>query len=372
MPRSLIPRTMRAVILTGHGGLDKLEIQEAWPVPVPGDGEVLIRVRATALNNTDINTRTAWYHADVTSGITSEGGQAGFADAEGKSANWAGVALSFPRIQGADVCGEIVAVGPGVPEGRIGQRVIVDGWLRDVDDPRNGAKAGYFGSECDGGFAQYTTIASDLAHAVRSDLSDAELASFPCAYATSENMVGRARVGDGDHVLITGASGGVGSAAIQLCKRRGATVIALAGETKHDQLRALGPDLLLPRDPADLEAALRPVTGDGKVDVVLDVVGAPSFAMVTERLRHAGRYASAGAIGGPTVDFNLRDLIYRDLEFRGATVLPPRVFSNLVGYIERGEVRPVIGKIFKLDEIHAAQELFLTKALVGKIVLEVD
>jgi NADPH:quinone reductase-like Zn-dependent oxidoreductase len=368
----VVPKTMRAVVLTGHGGLDKLELHADWPVPTPAAGEVLIRVRAAALNNTDINTRTAWYHEDVKSGITTDGGQGGFSDAEGKSANWSGKALAFPRIQGADVCGEIVAVGAGVSEDRVGQRVILDGWLRDPDDPMNGETAGYFGSETDGGFAQYTVIDGALAHAVRSDLSDVELASFPCAYATCENMVSRGEVRAGDQVLITGASGGVGSAAIQLCKRRGATVVALAGESKHDQLRPLGADLLLPRMPDDLEAALTPITGDGKVDVVLDVVGGPGFATVTDRLRHGGRYASAGAIGGPTVEFNLRNLIYRDLQFRGATVLPPSVFADLVGYIERGEVRPVVGKVFKLEDIRAAQELFLTKALVGKIVLEVD
>lgn len=367
-----IPKSMKAVVLTGHGGLDRLEVHDGWPVPTPGDGDVLIRVRATALNNTDINTRTAWYHEDVKSGITTEGGQSGFTDAVGKSSGWSGAAISFPRIQGADICGEIVAVGPGVAQDRVGERVIVDGWLRDPDDPFNAEKAGYLGSESDGGFAQYTKIASSLAHRIESPLSDEELASFPCAYATCENMVSRARVAAGDQVLITGASGGVGSAAIQLCKRRGATVIALAGEGKHDQLRPLGADMLLPREPDDLAAALAPITGDGKVDVVLDVVGGPMFATVTDRLRHFGRYASCGAIGGPTVEFNLRNLIYRDLEFFGATILPPQVFADLVGYIERGEVKPVIGRTFRLDQIHEAQELFLTKQLVGKIVLTVD
>jgi len=369
---SSVPTTMKAIVLTGHGGLDRLELHQDWPVPVPGDSEVLIRVRATALNNTDINTRTAWYHEDVKSGITTDGGQSGFADAEGKSSGWSGAALSFPRIQGADVCGEIVAVGSGVPESRVGERVIIDGWLRDPDDPYDATKAGYFGSECDGSFAQYTKVVSNLAHRIESSLTDVELASFPCAYATCENMVSRARVAAGDQVLITGASGGVGSAAIQLCKRRGATVIALAGESKHDQVRPLGADLLLPRMPDDLEAALKPITGDGKVDVVLDVVGGPNFVAVTDRMRNFGRYSSAGAIGGPTVEFNLRNLIYRDLEFFGATILPPEVFSSLVGYIERSEVQPVVGKVFPLEQIHEAQELFLTKQLVGKIVLTVD
>ncbi len=365
-----LPDKMRAVLLTGHGGLDKLVLRDDVPVPRPGRGEVVVRVRAAALNNTDINTRTAWYSDKVTDGITQDGGTDGFAEAEADQGSWGGQPLTFPRIQGADVCGKVAAVGDGVDPARIGQRVIIDGWIRhDLNDIENWD---YFGSELNGGFAQFTKVPAENAHALVCDLSDVELASFPCAYATSENMVDRPRVGEGDQVLITGASGGVGSAAIQLCKRRGATVIAMASEAKHDQLVPLGADHLLPRSVADLEATLRPLTGDGRVDVVLDVVGGDGFPLVVDRLRPGGRYSSAGAISGPSVAFNLRNLIYRDLEFYGATCLQPRVFGNLVGYIERGEVRPVIGAVFPMEEIHAAQELFITKQKVGKIVLTVD
>ena len=108
---SVLPARMEAVVLTGHGGLDKLVHHDDWPVPEAGPGEVLIRVGACGMNNTDINTRTAWYSKGVSEGTTSAGGQEGFDTAEGDDASWGGASITFPRIQGADVCGTAVAVG---------------------------------------------------------------------------------------------------------------------------------------------------------------------------------------------------------------------------------------------------------------------
>ena len=142
-----IPKTMHAVVLTGHGGFDKLKFHRDWPVPVPESGEVLIRVAACGLNNTDVNTRSAWYskgNSDATTGDALVG-------AEGEDGTWGGASVSFPRIQGADAVGTVVRVGDGVTHSLIGRRVIIDGWLRDWNDPLNREKAGYFGSECDGG-----------------------------------------------------------------------------------------------------------------------------------------------------------------------------------------------------------------------------
>ena len=213
-----IPKTMHAVVLTGHGGFDKLKFHRDWPVPVPESGEVLIRVAACGLNNTDVNTRSAWYskgNSDATTGDALVG-------AEGEDGTWGGASVSFPRIQGADAVGTVVRVGDGVTHSLIGRRVIIDGWLRDWNDPLNREKAGYFGSECDGGYAQYTKVSHQQVHPVDTTMSDAELATFACSYVTAENMLSRAAVTDEDTVLITGASGGVGSALIQLANRRGA------------------------------------------------------------------------------------------------------------------------------------------------------
>ena len=254
---------------------------------------------------------------------------------------------------------------------RIGERVLVDHWFRDSDDPLNVEKTACIGSERDGGFAEYSAVPQECAHAINSDLSDEELASFPCAYSTAENMVSRPRVASEDTILITGASGGVGSAAIQLCKRRGARVIALASEGKHKALKALGADVVLPREVDDLGAALSPHCDQGHVDVVLDTVSGPQFGNLIHQLRRAGRYASCGAIAGPIVTFDARDLIYNDLEFYGATVLLPGIFENLVQYIEQKEIQPVVSKVFSLADMRAAQEAFLSKTYVGKLVIRV-
>ncbi|MCB1770524.1 MAG: alcohol dehydrogenase catalytic domain-containing protein, partial [Candidatus Competibacteraceae bacterium] len=233
---------MAAVLLTGHGGFDKLEYCMDVAVPAPGADQVLIRVLAAGVNNTDINTRIGWYSKGVES-ATDVGGGAGFSSANASDASWSGAPLPFPRIQGADVCGRIVAVGAGVDPARIGERVLVAPIQRAPD----GSFEGWMGSECDGGFAQYTLAYSAGAYRVTDALSDTELASFPCAYSTAENLLHRAGVTARDTVLITGASGGVGSAAVQLAKRRGAAVLAVAGVTKMAGVKVLGADQVIAR-----------------------------------------------------------------------------------------------------------------------------
>lgn len=353
--------TMHAVLLTGHGGYEALEYRTDVPVPQPKVGEVLIRVAAAGVNNTDINTRTAWYSKAVTEG-SNAGGAKGFAGADDADGSWSGVPLTFPRIQGADACGHIVAVGAGVDPARLGQRVLVRNMLRSGVDFRP-YECWTFGSECDGGFAQYAVAPARETYAVNCDWTDAELASIPCAYSTAENMLHRAGVG-AERVLVTGASGGVGSAAVQLAKRRGATVIALAASAKAAEVRALGADRVLDRN-ADLAAEL----GSNSVDVVIDMVGGNAAPGLLSLLRPGGRFAIAGAIAGPLAEIDLRTLYLKDLTLFGCTFQEDAVFENLIRYIEAGEIRPVVARTYPLNQIARAQEDFLSKAHVGKLVL---
>ena len=352
-----LPAVMRAVLLTGNGGYDCLDIRDDVPVPAPCADEVLIKVGAAGVNNTDINTRIGWYSKAVAA-ATDAGAASGLAGAEDDG--WSGEAFRFPRIQGADACGRIVAVGDGVDAARIGERVLVEPVWRGTSR----FEIRYFGSEVDGAFADYACVPTAHAHRIGSALSDAELASFPCAYSTAENILTRIGLSVGERVLVTGASGGVGSAAVQLAKRRGAEVVAIAGTEKAEAVRALGADQVVPRG-ADLSA----VFGPEHFDAAVDIVGGAQFGAILDVLKRGGRYGVSGAISGPVVDLDLRTLYLKDLRLIGCTVLEPDIFPNLIGIIERGEIRPLIAATYPLDEIVAAQEAFLTKRHVGKIVL---
>ncbi|MEZ9231378.1 alcohol dehydrogenase family protein [Vibrio amylolyticus] len=345
-----IPKTMKGIQLIGHGGPEMLEYREDIVVPTPSDDDVLIRVSAAGVNNTDVNTRIAWY---------SKG------DADGDDASWSGDTLSFPRIQGADVCGTIVAVGKNVDENRIGQRVIIEPCLSRAKS-ENLRSPWYYGSECDGGFAEYTVVDTQHAYAVKSELTDIELASFPCSYSTAENMLTRANVCSKDTVLITGASGGVGSAAIQLAKARGAQVIAITSPKKAQQLLDLGADRIVFRGENLVEAL-----GENSVNVVVDLVAGPQWPQLLQVLKPGSRYAVSGAIAGAMVELDVRTLYLKDLSFFGCTVLEKPVFQNLVNYIEQGQIQPIVAKSFSLNEINAAQSFFLEKGHAGKIVLRV-
>jgi NADPH:quinone reductase-like Zn-dependent oxidoreductase len=359
----MIPKTMTAVLLTGHGGIDKLEYRTDVRVPEPGPNEVLIRVSAAGINNTDINTRIGWYSKSVGQ-ATSTGGASRFESVNDADASWSGKALEFPRIQGADVCGHIVSVGRDVDPSRIGERVLVRNMLRSYVDYRP-YECWTFGSECDGGFAQFAVAPARETHKVVCDWSDVELAAIPCAYSTAENMLHRVRL-DAETVLITGASGGVGSAAIQLAKRRGATVIALCSSGKADEVRALGADRVVDRN-ADLVAAL----GECSVDVVADLVAGEQWPAFLDILRRGGRYVTAGAIAGPIAQIDVRTLYLKDLTLMGCTFQEDEVFSNLISYIEAGEIRPLVAKVFPLKEIGRAQEEFLSKKHTGKLILTI-
>ncbi len=346
-----IPNIMKGIQLTGHGGLDKLVLRTDIPVPTPGVEDVLIKVSAAGVNNTDINTRIAWYSKS---------------DSNSSDASWSGNAIQFPRIQGADVCGRVVAVGDRVDSSLLNERVLVEPCIRESGG-RVLEHPWYLGSECDGGFAEYTAVAAIHAYKINSKFSDVELASFPCSYSTAENLLTRADVVANEVVLVTGASGGVGSAAVQLAKARGARVFGITSPSKSDRVLRLGAAQTLSRNDNILQKL-----GKNSVDVVIDLVAGKQWPDLLEVLKPFGRYAVAGAIAGALVELDVRTLYLKDLSLFGCTVLNESVFGNLVKRIEAEEIRPVVSSTFPLSQVVEAQKQFETKQHVGKLVIDLS
>jgi alcohol dehydrogenase len=334
-----LPASMSAVQLTRHGGPEALVWRDDLPVPRPGPGEVLVRVLAAGVNATDINTRVGWYGT-------------------GEAAGWSG-ALSFPRIQGADLCGRVVARGAGVAAPALGARVICP---TNQAEP-TAANPLHFvalGSEYDGAFAQYCLVPARHLHDVSaSALSDLEIGAMPCAYGTAQNLLARARLAMAERVLVTGASGGVGLAAVQLAILRGAEVTAQCSAAKASAVRATGAGIIdrdgLP-DPRGF-------------DVVIDLVGGAGWQARLEALKPGGRYAASGAVGGPMVAGDLRTVYLNDLTLYGCTYQPREVFAGLVTLINTAQVRPVVSQTYPMREIARAQADLASGRFPGKLVL---
>lgn len=351
---------MQAIVTTGTGGYERLVLKDV-PVPSLSEGDVLLQVLAAGVNNNEINTRLGWYASTVATGTQDAALALGDGAKPPEQGGW-NEATPFPLIQGTDCCGRVVAAGPGVDAALLGKRVLVRACMR-----RNGfssTETVWMGSDFDGAFAQFVKVPAAEAFPVDCNWSDAELATIPCAYGTAENLISRAGVTSGQTVLVTGASGGVGSAAVQLARRRGARIIAIAGADKSEEVRAIGADRVIDRG-AELARAL----GRDSVDVVVDIVAGPAFGALLDVLRRGGTYVSSGAIAGPLVQLDMRTLYLKDLRLIGCTAWDEPVFPALVSYIERGEIRPLLARTFPLNQIALAQQAFLEKKHVGKFVL---
>ncbi len=336
---------MTAAITVGHGGPDQIEVRTDQPLPRVGPGEVLIRVTAAAVNNTDIWSREGRY------------GTAEDADA---IVGWRGVPLDFPRIQGMDIAGEVVGFGEGVSASWLSRRVLVD----PAVEYTGVFPTSIAGSEVDGGFAQYHVCQErQLCDVTGSPLTDAQLACLPTAYGTALGMLNRADCKTGERVLVTGASGGVGMAALQLLVDRGCIVVARTSAPHRELILALGAAEVSVRGVDDLSDLER-------VDAVVDVVGGEEFGTAVDRLRAGGRLVTAGAIAGPVVSLDLRRLYLQQRTLIGSTMHTPDDFVQLAQIAVAGAVAPVVAGTYPLSDIAAAQARFLSGDFVGKLVLQ--
>lgn len=342
-------KTMRAMVLTGFGGYEKLEYRPDVPVPMPSADEVLVQVAACGVNNTDIWTREGAYGADAQAG-------------------WQGGAFQFPRIQGADIVGRIVEVGKNVPQERLGVRVMVNPTLYA------GAGSGlfeaiYLGSERDGGFAEFVCVPNENAHAIDSPLNDQQLATFMTAHLTAEHMLNRVELSANETILVTGASGGVGSALVQLAHARGARVIAVIGKGKEGQLADLGVAGVIFRGEPDFAGEIQRQLSSSTVDVVADIVGGEQVSRLLELLRVGGRYVTAGAIAGPMVTLDWRKLYLKHLTVLGSTMGTQHEAKQIVAYVALGRLKPLLAGTYPLEQLVQAQKDFEQKTHFGKLVI---
>ncbi len=358
-PRAGQP-TMKAVVTIGNGGYDQLVYCDVAR-PTPGPADVLVQVRAAGMNNTEINTRLGWYSSAVRESTEDTARTEQVAPTQKADGGW-NAATPFPFIQGTDCCGIVVEVGHAANRHLLGQRILIRACMRP--NGFSSPESIWMASDFDGAFAQFVKVPADEVFPVNCDWSDAELATIPCAYGTAENMIHRAGVHKGMRVLVAGASGGVGSAAVQLAKRCGAHVIGITTAAKMNDVRAVGADEVIDRGANPVEAL-----GRESVDVVVDNVAGAGFGAMLDVLRRGGNYVSSGAIGGPIVGLDMRVFYLKDLTLIGCTGWDEPVFLNLISYIERDEIRPLLARTYPLEQIVAAQQEFLKKSHVGNFVL---
>lgn len=366
-----IPKHMAAMLLMGHGDIDQLVYHDDVPVPDPGPDEVLVRITATAKNNTDRKAREGLYPTKDKSDKTSFaiGGKA---------------TLTFPRIQGADIVGRVAAVGKNVDSSRIGQRGLLDFNIY-ADDRRDiNLTPDYYGHGADGGFAEYVAVPSDQFHAVdNDDLSDAELAAMGmCSYQTAYHMMTSAGVSAGEHVLVTGASGGVGTALIQLCRIVGAIPYALSTPEKAGALKKLGAKHVFDRrEMADFTEQVKKATGGAPFDAVMDLVGGEMtmqfIAAMTFDMGARSTYprlSIAGASGGNVSEVMWTVIYLYQVQIFGVSHGTRLEAEQLIEWIRSGELKPVLHAAFKLSDLRECERYFMDRNTnyLGKIVVVPD
>jgi NADPH:quinone reductase-like Zn-dependent oxidoreductase len=334
-------KTMKALILRRHGGLDALEVIDDHPLPRASDGHVVIRVRASSFNYHDVFTVRGM----------------------------PGIKVPLPVVIGLDMAGEISEVGAGVNGWKVGDRVLVN--------PVN-KKKGLMGEMLDGGMAEYCLVAADQLVAMPPGVSFEQAAALPVAYGTAHRMLVTHRtINKGERVLILGASGGVGTGCVILAKLLGAEVIAAASSAeKMQRLKELGADEVINYQEVDfskwaIERYGKPQrrSYEGGLDVVVNFTGGPTWQPSLRCLKRGGKLLVCGATAGHNPEEDLRYVWTFELKIIGSNSFYDDNLDALMQLIQQGKIKPVIDKVLPLAEAREGLRLIQDREVIGKVVV---
>lgn len=342
---------MKAVQVIGYGGVDKLKVVRK-DMPKPKKDEVLIKVKACAINNTEIWMREGAY-------------------GEGSKSGWRKEGVTFPRTPGSDIAGEIVNVGASVDTSLKGKKVVLFPF-------RSSGKPGFehisedmsfIGSEYDGGYAEYVVWPAHLCYAMPlAEYQDS--AVFSVSGLTAWHMANQIQIKRGETILVTGANGGVGIYNVQIASKVfAAKVIAIVGDLAlEDELKALGATHVLSYTSDNLKEEILKVN-DGPIDSVLDVVGDALFATALQVLKKGGKFCTCGSAGGQKTELDFRTLYLKHITLYGSVLGTKAEFQQLLDTVSEGKIKPVIDRTFPLEKAGEAQTYFKKSGKLGKVVL---
>jgi NADPH:quinone reductase-like Zn-dependent oxidoreductase len=336
---------MKAIILREPGGPEQLRLEDA-PLPTPGRNQVLIKLKAAALNRRDLLVRSREQYR-----------------------------AAMPFIPGSDGAGVISAVGPGVDQARVGDEVVVYpslNWGSNESAPSSAFEI--LGGPANGTYAEYICLSADNVFPKPGALSFEEAAAFPLAGLTAwRALITKARVRPGEWVLIHGIGSGVGTFAVQIAKLAGArTIVTSHSDEKLRRARMLGVEIGINYSQVEWEVEIKRLRNGDGVDVVVDSVGRATFAQSLEVLNPGGRLVTYGTTSGPQTEIDIRRLYHKQLTVLGTTMGSPREFAQMLRAVQTGQIRPVIDHVFPLAEAGQAQQYMDQQEQFGKIVLSID
>lgn len=343
---------MKSILFYEHGGPEVLQYAN-FPTPEPGPGEVLVRLKAAALNHVDLWVRNGWPD----------------------------LRLDYPHISGADGAGDIAALGPGTSEWKKGDRVVInanigcgicESCLAGMDNLCSSWHL--LGETIRGTYAQYVTVPARNVLPLPVEYDELSAAAAGLVFHTAwHSLITRAKLRPEESVLVVGASGGVNTASIQVAKLTGATVYVVGSNSdKLSIAESLGADYLIDRSKVeDWSKEVYLLTGKRGVDVVVDNVGT-TFPLSFRAARRGGRILTVGTTGGARFEIDNRYLFGKNLTIIGSTMGTIQDFAHVMELVFAGKLHPVLDRSFPLQEIRAAQERLERGEQLGKITLRID